>query len=85
MVYIPHILRESSEGVSRIPIQDILLEQRQIECVGNITEDTVAVLSQQLRYLYTENPNKEITMYINSTGGEVSSGLALYDIMKGIG
>lgn len=85
MVYIPHILRESSEGVSRIPIQDILLEQRQIECVGNITEDTVAALSQQLRYLYTENPNKEITMYINSTGGEVSSGLALYDIMKGIG
>ena len=84
MVYIP-LLRESSEGVSRIPIQDILLEQRQIECVGNITEDTVAALSQQLRYLYTENPNKEITMYINSTGGEVSSGLALYDIMKGIG
>lgn len=84
MIYIPHILRESSEGISRIPIQDILLERRQVECIGNITEDTVAVISQQLRYLSIENPDKQITLYINSTGGEVNSGLALYDVMKAI-
>lgn len=84
MIYIPHILRESSEGISRIPVQDILLERRQIECIGKITEDTVAVISQQLRYLSTENPDKQITLYINSTGGEVNSGLALYDVMKAI-
>lgn len=84
MIYIPHILRESSEGISRIPVQDILLERRQIECIGKITEDTVAVISQQLRYLSTENPDKQITLYINSTGGEVNSGLALYDIMQTI-
>lgn len=84
MIYIPHILRESSEGISRIPVQDILLERRQVECIGKITEDTVAVISQQLRYLSTENPDKQITLYINSTGGEVNSGLALYDVMKAI-
>ena len=84
MIYIPHILRESSEGISRIPVQDILLERRQVECIGNITEDTVAVISQQLRYLSIENPDKQITLYINSTGGEVNSGLALYDIMQTI-
>ena len=84
MIYIPHILRESSEGISRIPIQDILLERRQVECIGKITEDTVAIISQQLRYLSTENPDKQITLYINSTGGEVNSGLALYDVMKAI-
>lgn len=84
MIYIPHILRESSEGISRISVQDILLERRQVECIGNITEDTVAVISQQLRYLSTENPDKQITLYINSTGGEVNSGLALYDVMKAI-
>lgn len=84
MVYIPHVIKESSEGVSRIPVQDILLEQRQVECIGEITEDTVALLSQQLRYLQTENPDGEITMYTNSAGGEVSSGLALYDIINAI-
>ena len=84
MIYIPHILQESSEGISRIPVQDILLERRQVECIGNITEDTVAVISQQLRYLSIENPDKQITLYINSTGGEVNSGLALYDVMKAI-
>ena len=84
MIYIPHILQESSEGISRIPVQDILLERRQVECIGKITEDTVAIISQQLRYLSTENPDKQITLYINSTGGEVNSGLALYDIMQTI-
>ena len=84
MYYIPNIIRETSEGLNKIPIQDILFQRREVECIGEITEDSVAALIIQLRYLHREAPEQEITMYINSPGGEVSSGLALYDVMKAI-
>lgn len=84
MYYIPNIIRETSEGLNQIPIQDILFQRREVECIGEITEGSVAALILQLRYLHREAPEQEITMYINSPGGEVSSGLALYDVMKAI-
>ena len=84
MYYIPNIIRETSEGLNKIPIQDILFQRREVECIGEITEDSVAALILQLRYLHREAPEQEITIYINSPGGEVSSGLALYDVMKAI-
>ena len=84
MYYIPNIIRETSEGLNQIPIQDILFQRREVECIGEITEDSVAALIIQLRYLHREAPEQEITMYINSPGGEVSSSLALYDVMKAI-
>lgn len=84
MYYIPNIIRETSEGLNQIPIQDILFQRREVECIGEITGDSVAALILQLRYLHHEAPEQEITMYINSPGGEVSSGLALYDVMKAI-
>ena len=84
MYYIPNIIRETSEGLNQIPIQDILFQRREVECIGELTEDSVAALIIQLRYLHREAPEQEITMYINSPGGEVSSGLALYDVMKAI-
>ena len=84
MYYIPNIIRETSEGLNQIPIQDILFQRREVECIGEITEDSVAALIIQLRYLHREAPEQEITMYINSPGGEVSSGLALYDVTKAI-
>ena len=84
MYYIPNIIRETSEGLNQIPIQDILFQRREVECIGEITEDSVAALILQLRYLHHEAREQEITMYINSPGGEVSSGLALYDVMKAI-
>lgn len=84
MYYIPNIIRETSEGLNKIPIQDILFQRREVECIGEITEDSVAALILQLRYLHREAPEQEITVYINSPGGEVSSGLALYDVMKAI-
>ena len=84
MYYIPNIIRETSEGLNQITIQDILFQRREVECIGEITGDSVAALILQLRYLHHEAPEQEITMYINSPGGEVSSGLALYDVMKAI-
>lgn len=84
MYYIPHIIKETSEGLNQIPIQDILFQNREVQCVGEITADMVEVMILQLRYLQQEDAEKEIIMYINSPGGEVNSGLALYDVMKAI-
>jgi ATP-dependent Clp protease protease subunit len=84
MIYIPNIIKETCDGLNQIPIQDILFERREVECVGDITSDAVEALILQLRYLQQEDPEREITMYINSPGGEVSSGLALYDVMKAV-
>ncbi|MBP3339747.1 MAG: ATP-dependent Clp protease proteolytic subunit [Lachnospiraceae bacterium] len=83
-VIIPCILKETSTGYIRHPIQDEMLKNREIECVGDINETLANSLIMQLRYLQKEEPKKEITMYINSKGGEVSSGLALYDAMQAV-
>jgi len=80
----PSIIRETSSGPYLCEIQDEMLQRREIECVGEITMESVYALTRQLRYLCHEDPDKEITLYINSPGGEVTSGLALYDVMKGI-
>lgn len=84
MYYIPHIIKETSEGLNRIPVQDLLFQNREIQCVGEITPVSVESMILQLRYLQQEDAEKEITMYINSPGGEVDSGLALYDVMRAI-
>ena len=85
MAYLPNVLRETSEGLNQIPIQDILFQKREIFCIGPITEDTASALVLQLRFLQQDAPGQEITMYINSPGGEVPSGLAIYDVMKAVG
>lgn len=83
-MYVPAILERTSEGVHRYAIQDAMLQRREIECLGEITPDTVNGLILQMRYLQQEDPETEITLYINSPGGEVASGLALYDVMQAV-
>ena len=81
----PNIIKESSEGTTYCPIQDELFSKhRSVEVVGEITRESVYSLILQLRYLHHADPEKEISMYINSPGGSVTDGLALYDVMKGI-
>ena len=80
----PRIVKETSAGLNLYDIQDDMLQHRVLECTGTIDTDSVYSLCRQLRYLQQEDPNGEITIFINSPGGEVSSGLALYDVMKGI-
>lgn len=84
MNLIPSILHDTSEGMVRIPILDEMFQRREIECVGEITQESVYSLILQLRHLQHTDPKKEITLYINSPGGEVTSGLALYDVLRAI-
>ena len=78
------IIRESVQGYTRIPVQDEMLMRREVECVGEIDADLVNALIREILFLQKENPNEEITMYINSPGGSVDSGMALYDVMKAV-
>ena len=80
----PNIIRETSQGYSTYRIIDEMLSHREIQCVGEINADSVYSLIMQLQYLQRVDPKTEITMYINSPGGEVHSGLALYDVMQAI-
>ena len=84
MDHTPNIIRESSSGFFLCTIRDEMLRRRELECVGEINAETVYSLCRQLRHLQHEDPDGEITLFINSPGGEVSSGLALYDVMKAV-
>lgn len=80
----PRVMKETSAGYFFSEIRDEMFRSREIECVGEINDESVYSLCRQLRQLQREDPNKEITMFINSPGGEVTSGLALYDVMAGL-
>ncbi len=80
----PGILKETYQGVSAFRITDDMFQRREITCTGEIDADSVNSLISQILYLAHTDPEGEITMYINSPGGEVSSGLALYDVMQAV-
>lgn len=80
----PGIIRENNSGFFRYAIEDVMFEKREIQCVGEITHGMVHSLILQLRYLQQDDPQGEITMYIDSPGGAVSGGLALYDVMQAV-
>lgn len=65
----PRIIKETSSGLFCCDIRDEMLQNREIECVGQINAESVYSLCLQLRYLQKQDPNKEIVMYINSPGG----------------
>lgn len=81
---IPCIVRETCDGLTRYPIVDERFQNREIFCVGDIDRDSAHAVILQLLHLQSLDPDGEITLFINSPGGEVSSGLAIYDTMAAI-
>ena len=81
-VYQPQIIRETAEGLNRLDIRDEMLGKRQLELMTSVNAESCAVIIRDLLYLQREDPTAPITLYINSPGGEVQSGLALYDVMQ---
>ena len=80
----PNIIKETCEGTACISIQDALFQRREIYCTGEIDAETANSIIVQLHFLALENSSEEITLYINSPGGEISSGLAMYDTMQAV-
>ena len=79
---IPMVVEQSSRGERAYDIYSRLLKERIIFLTGVIDDNTASLVCAQLLFLESENPKKEISFYINSPGGIVWSGLAMYDTMQ---
>lgn len=75
------IIKETVRGIDLVQIEDELLKNREIFLTEEVNSDTCNELIKELMYLEMEDDEKEITLYINSPGGDVSSGLAVYDYL----
>ena len=79
---IPMVVEQSSRGERAYDIYSRLLKERIVFVVGPINDHVASLVTAQLLFLESENPKKEIYMYINSPGGLVTSGLGIYDTMQ---
>ena len=80
--YMPTVEEQTSRGSSRYDIFSRLLKERIVFIAGPVEDTMATIVTAQLLFLESENPKKEISVYINSPGGVVSSGLAIYDTMQ---
>ena len=79
---VPMVVETSGRGERAYDIYSRLLKERVVFLVGEVNDQTANLVIAQLLFLESENPDKEISLYINSPGGSVSAGLAIYDTMQ---
>jgi ATP-dependent Clp protease protease subunit len=79
---VPMVVEQSARGERSYDIYSRLLKERVIFMVGPVEDQMASLLVAQLLFLESENPDKDIHMYINSPGGSVTAGLAIYDTMQ---
>ncbi|MBS7790536.1 ATP-dependent Clp endopeptidase proteolytic subunit ClpP [Roseococcus sp. SDR] len=79
---VPMVVEQSSRGERAYDIYSRMLKERIIFLTGAVYDGVSSLICAQLLFLESENPNKEISFYINSPGGVVSAGLAIYDTMQ---
>ena len=82
IIYQPQIIRETAEGLNRLDIRDEMLSRRELELMTSVDAESCAAVIRGLLYLQHQDPEAPVTLYINSPGGEVQNGLALYDVMR---
>lgn len=78
---IPQVIKKSGNGERAYDIYSRLLEDRIVFVDGQINDEMADIIIAQLLFLESENPDKDISMYINTPGGSVTAGLAIYDTM----
>ncbi len=79
---VPMVVEQSGRGERSYDIYSRLLKERVIFLVGPVNDQTANLVVAQLLFLESENPDKDISLYINSPGGSVSAGLAIFDTMN---
>jgi ATP-dependent Clp protease, protease subunit len=79
---VPMVVEQTNRGERAYDIYSRLLKERIIFLVGPVNDAVASLVSAQLLFLEAENPNKDIALYVNSPGGVVTSGLAIYDTMQ---
>ncbi|HQN65286.1 MAG TPA: ATP-dependent Clp endopeptidase proteolytic subunit ClpP [Methylophilus sp.] len=80
--YVPIVIEQSGRGERSYDIYSRLLRERVIFLVGPVNDMTANLVVAQLLFLEAENPDKDISLYINSPGGSVTAGMAIYDTMQ---
>jgi ATP-dependent Clp protease, protease subunit len=81
-VLIPYVVEQTGRGERSYDIYSRLLKDRIVFVGGQVTDDLANLVTAQLLFLESEDPEREINMYINSPGGSVTAGLAVYDTMQ---
>jgi len=79
---VPIVVEQTARGERAYDIYSRLLKDRVVFCVGPVEDYMANVIVAQLLFLESENPDKEISLYINSPGGAVTAGMAIYDTMQ---
>lgn len=79
---VPMVVEQTSRGERSYDIYSRLLKERIVFLTGQVEDYTASLICAQLLFLESENPNKDISFYINSPGGVVTAGLAIYDTMQ---
>lgn len=82
MATIPYVIEKTSRGERSYDIYSRLLKDRIVMLHDEVTDQTASLIISQLLFLESQDPSKDICMYINSPGGSVSAGLAIYDTMN---
>ncbi|MFA5081276.1 MAG: ATP-dependent Clp endopeptidase proteolytic subunit ClpP [Hydrogenophilaceae bacterium] len=80
--YIPMVIEQSGRGERSYDIYSRLLKERVVFLVGPVNDQTANLVVAQLLFLESENPDKDIHLYINSPGGSVTAGMGIYDTMQ---
>ncbi len=80
--YIPMVIEQSGRGGRAFDIYSRLLKERVIFLVGPVNDQSANLVVAQLLFLESENPDKDVALYINSPGGSVYAGMAIYDTMR---
>ena len=82
MSLVPYVIEQTSRGERSYDIYSRLLKERIIFLGEEVTDASASVIVAQLLFLESEDPNKDISLYINSPGGSVTAGMAIYDTMQ---
>lgn len=79
---VPMVIEQTARGERSFDIYSRLLKERVIFCVGEVNDHMANLIVAQLLFLESENPDKDISLYINSPGGVVTAGMSIYDTMQ---
>lgn len=82
MSYVPMVIEQTSRGERSYDIYSRLLKERIIMLSDQVSDSTASIITSQLLFLESENPDGDIHFYINSPGGSITAGMAIYDTMQ---
>lgn len=82
LIKVPYVLEQTPQGVRQVDLYSRLLSARIVLLTGIINDDVADIIVSQFFYLESEDPDRDIFFYINSPGGEVTAGFAIYDTMQ---